>query len=74
MVAALRERVEGLALSAERVAAALGAVLEVDATGRTPFPGLALPAAVAAAHGGGLVARSSARGTVLALRLPGRRP
>ena len=66
-------RVEGLELPAERVAAALGAVLEVDATGRTPFPGLALPAAVAAAHGGALVARSSARGTVLALRLPGRR-
>lgn len=66
-------RVEGLDVPAERFSAALGAVLEVDDAGRTPFPGLALPAAVAAAHEGALVARSSPRGTVLAFRLPGRR-
>lgn len=64
-------RVEGLVLPPERVRPARGAVLCVDEATRTPYPGLALPVAVAAAHGGELVHKEGRRGTVLALRLPG---
>lgn len=66
-------RVEGLVLPPERVQTALGEVLCVDEATRTPYPGLALPVAVAAAHGGAIVRKEGRRGTVLALRLPGTR-
>jgi signal transduction histidine kinase len=62
-------RVEGLVLDAGRLASAAASVLEVDEVTRVPYPGLALPAAVARAHGGRLARRESRRGTVLLLRL-----
>jgi CheY-like chemotaxis protein len=48
----------------------LRSVLFTDDDTRRAYPGLALPMAVAEAHGGGLRMRETAPGTVLAIRFP----
>ncbi len=48
----------------------VGSVVWTDERNRLPFPGLALPAAVATAHGGSVVRRDTPPGTVLAIRFP----
>lgn len=63
-------RVEGLRLDEARVQGALGSVLEVDDATRVPYPGLAVVAAVARAHGGTVRTREGRLGTIFTLTLP----
>jgi DNA-binding NarL/FixJ family response regulator len=64
----------GVALGATEVPEALDAVLLTDERTREPYPGLALPRAVAEAHGGSLRLRETERGAVVGLVLPGSAP
>lgn len=61
---------EGLHLPPDQLEALPGLVLASHSTTRRPHPGLALPAAVARAHGGRLRLRAQRRGLLLTLMLP----
>jgi CheY-like chemotaxis protein len=63
-------RVRGARVAASEVEEAVGTVLWTDDRTRATHPGLAIPDAVARAHGGGLLARDTAAGTAVALRFP----
>jgi CheY-like chemotaxis protein len=62
--------VDGLEFPEAEFRSLLGTVLLSHEETRRCHPGLLLPATVAAAHGGSLVARASPRGTALTLRFP----
>lgn len=65
-------RARGVHLAPEEVEGLRRAVLWSHEVTRRAHPGLAFPDGVARAHGGALLARPSAAGTVLALALPKR--
>ena len=63
-------RVQGAVIPSEVWKEAVTTVLWTDERTREPAPGLALPHAVARAHGGGLSLRATQPGTVVSLRFP----